>query len=207
MKLYLASLGIPHPDPLIQLIGKSEGIRAASIRDAWDPYPDERKREWTDKAEASFARIRAEVEIVSLQEYDGNPDSLQEKLDGFDLVWLHGGNSFYLNYRAQRCGLPRVLRELLSKGLVYGGESAGACVAGPDLHGIEFADDPAEAPEPIYEALGLTDFAVIPHWGNEKYRAVLEKCKEESERYGRKVITLSDTQAIVVRDGVRTIMS
>jgi dipeptidase E len=52
---------------------------------------------------------------------------------------------------------------------VYGRYSAGACVAGPDLQGVDLIDDPAIVPDgypPLTEptCLGVVPFRIVPHW-------------------------------------------
>jgi dipeptidase E len=58
---------------------------------------------------------------------------------------------------------------LLSQGAVaYGGYSAGICVLGPSLRGLEAVDDPARLRslhhvEPMWEGLGLLAYRLVPH--------------------------------------------
>ncbi len=61
------------------------------------------------------------------------------------MIWVMGGNTYCLRYEAQRSGLEAVIRDLLENGMVYGGDSAGALLAGTSIAGIESADNPAFA--------------------------------------------------------------
>jgi dipeptidase E len=124
-------------------------------------------------------------------------DVLRNELAMHSLVWVMGGNSFYLNYLVRQSGLPDFIRSLLEQGLVYGGESAGAVLACSTLHGVELLDDPKEAPDTIWDGLSLVDFGVVPHWGMEKYSELLEKCKAEMEKYVKTKVLTND-QAVVV---------
>ena len=87
-----------------------------------------------------------------------------------------------------------------SEEFVYGGGSAGAAVAGTTLHGVEYLDNKDDAPEVLYECMGLVSFAILPHWGLEKYGENLEKCKKEMEKYA-KVYTITNEQAIIIDQG------
>ena len=60
--------------------------------------------------------------------------------------------------------------------LVYGGWSAGACVAAPSLKGLELMDDPhvladGYDPAPVWEGLGLIDAAIVPHYRSDHEEA------------------------------------
>ena len=53
-----------------------------------------------------------------------------------------------------------MIRELVEQGTVYAGWSAGAGMASPTLRYFDLLDDTSEAPEVIWEGLGLTDVVV-----------------------------------------------
>jgi len=199
MKLYLSSVAIPDPEGLFELLGKHDHITAASIRTAWDVYPSEKRDDlWPKFADKMFASNGISRTIIDLKDYKNNAKKLQKDLDVYDLIWVHGGNTFYLNYWAHLCNFADVIRELLEKGRVYGGESAGAVLACPNLHGIEFADDPTVAPKIIYEGLGLVDFGIVPHWDNEKFREAILQVQAEAEKFNSKIITIGDSDYVVV---------
>ncbi|WP_428668845.1 Type 1 glutamine amidotransferase-like domain-containing protein [Reyranella sp.] len=86
------------------------------------------------------------------------------------LVWAVGGNAFLLRRAMWQSGFDRWLPSRVQEGmLIYGGWSAGAVVAGPDLDGIELMDDPGMTAEGyeagvVREGLGLVDFTVVPHY-------------------------------------------
>jgi peptidase E len=59
-----------------------------------------------------------------------------------DMFWATGGNAFVLRKALQRSGVDQVLDARVRAGsLAYGGSSAGACVAGSTLRGLELIDD------------------------------------------------------------------
>jgi dipeptidase E len=70
----------------------------------------------------------------------------------------------------KQSGFDNVIRDMLDADMIaYGGYAAGAVVAGPTLRGLELMDDPFELPEgydepPIWTGLGLTPFAIVPHY-------------------------------------------
>jgi len=127
----------------------------------------------------------------------GKKDSLATKLAGFGGCWVMGGNCFYLNYWMCKSGFDTLLPGLLTQGFVYGGESAGAVVAGKTLHGVEVLDNPDEAPEVIWEGLKLVDYGILPHWGKPKHADRYQMAYDEMQLF-TPVKTLSDEQFISV---------
>jgi dipeptidase E len=202
MKLYLSSAGIPEPSNLLALIDTSSP-HVSIIPNARDVYPEEVQQEENKRAVEHFAELGIKPHLIDLRQDTG--DVLRDKLASHPLVWVMGGNTFYLNEQVHKSGMAGFLRQLLEDGLVYGGESAGAVLACPTLHGVELMDDPEKASEQMWDGLGLVDFGIVPHWGMEKYSEILEKCKAEMEKYVE-VQTLSNDEAMVIHNSEITIV-
>jgi len=196
MKLFLSSKGIS--DNLIEafsnFVEKPLGeVRLALIENAADPYPEERKG-FVYEARERWKSLGLQITQIDLRNYDC------KNLASFDIVWFGGGNAFYLRWLIKETGLDKLLPSLLKKGILYGGESAGGVVAGPSLEFFDNADDPTWAPEVIEEGLGLIEMVIIPHWGTEKYATILQDIKKRHDALGNKTVTLTDKEAIIVKD-------
>lgn len=202
MKLYLSSAGIPDSKNLLALINTSSPS-VSIIPNARDIYPAEVQQEENNRVVEHFAELGIKSHFIDLRQDTG--DELKDKLASHSLVWVMGGNTFYLNEQVHKSGMAGFIRQLLEDGLVYGGESAGAVLACPTLRGVELMDDPEKASKPMWDGLGLVDFGIIPHWGMEKYSKVLEKCKTEMEKHV-KVQTLNNDQAIVIHNSQITLV-
>jgi dipeptidase E len=119
---------------------------------------------------AEFKSLGLDPHEVDLRAHFGDAASLRQRLQGFDLVWVMGGNSFVLRRAMKQSGFDWIIRDMLGDdAIAYGGYAAGAVVAGPTLRGLELMDDPFELPEgydepPIWTGLGLTPFAIVPHY-------------------------------------------
>jgi dipeptidase E len=119
---------------------------------------------------AEFKSLGLDPHEVDLRAHFGDAASLRQRLQGFDLVWVMGGNSFVLRRAMKQSGFDWIIRDMLdADAIVYGGYAAGAVVAGPTLRGLELMDDPFELPEGydeplIWTGLGLTPFAIVPHY-------------------------------------------
>ena len=175
MRLYLSSYRFGAAmGRLVDLVGA--GARIAVVSNALDLISEESRRAYArnvhdplaDLAERGFAPFD-----LDLRDYFGRPDALDQALEGVGMVWAVGGNAFLLRRAMAQSGLDAILaRRLARDDLVYGGWSAGACVAGASLRGIDLMDEPeavAEGydPAPIYDGLGFVDFVIVPHFASD----------------------------------------
>jgi dipeptidase E len=102
-------------------------------------------------------------------------------------------------------GFDHLIRELVGADrIAYGGESAGAIVAGPTLRGLELGDDVSIVPSGYRRAvewsgLGLVDWVPLPHadtdWWAPKARLVRDALAER----GVTARLLGDDDVVVVR--------
>lgn len=130
MKLYLSSTRIPAPDELSTLLGKPlNNTSVALIPNAKDCYVERARNYLVNDFAAYMKQFGFNVEVIDLRNYD-DALVLQQKLASHDLIWAMGGNTFTLRFEMRRSGFEGIIRELLSRGTVYGGDSAGALVAG-----------------------------------------------------------------------------
>ena len=195
MKLYLSSLGIPDEQAYRALLPGGTP-KVAIIANGWDVYPYEKSAPYIQACAQALHKLDCQTEFIDLAQYKMKVD-IESKLKEFDVVYVTGGNVFYLKRLMVQSGFWGCVKNLVEDGLVYSGESAGAVIAGQAFDGAEFVDDKEAAPEVDGEGLGLVDFGIVPHWGRDKYKDVQEKFRAELSKHGE-VKTLADTQAIVV---------
>ncbi len=198
MKLFLSSMHPSNRDGLLSLLDKSRGTSVLLIPNAWDTYPKDRFDQELGHTLEAFRKLGLTTSQLDLK--SANKESVSTVLKGKTMVWVMAGNTFYLNFYLHKSGFAEIIKDELHHGLVYGGESAGAAVVGLTIHGVENVDDPDEAPEVVWEGLGLVEFGVIPHYGWAKYRQPLEAAKTGMEKYV-KVKTITNQQALVCVDG------
>lgn len=208
MKLFLSSEGIPRPDILKGLLRATEGIpTVAVINNALDPYPKDSADGFIRALTELFHTLGFEPTNIDLREYEHKTPELKDELHKHALIWVSGGNSFWLRYVMKTSGFDRIIKELLAEGIVYGGWSAGAIVAGPSLKVIELMDPVEKAPEIVWEGLGLVPYFIWPHWNTKKYVHLQESAQNEMVKLPYESLTLSDGEALVVENGERRIIT
>ena len=151
---------------------------------------------WVKDNRNGLKALGMDVQQVDLRKFVGYQKKLKAELGTCDVIWLGGGNTFYLRWILRESGADTIITEMVKAGKPYGGGSAGAVVAGPTLKHFEAADDPGDSPEVILEGLGLTDLVVVPHWDAD--HETMKKIDDTLKADGHKTKPLTDAQALVI---------
>lgn len=128
-----------------------------------------------------------------------NKKELAEFLGKFEIVYVTGGNSFYLLKSIRDSDFEEVLREFLFRGLIYMGASAGAYVACPTIEMAAWSHQDKYDHYHVEDlnAMGLVPFLVSAHYKPE-YRELLRQMVPQASLPVR---VLSDEQAILFEEG------
>ncbi len=195
MKLYLTSYRIPAFEALQELIGKNKPS-VGIIPNAKD-YLANRARDVKIRDITTYLEEQGfKAGTVDLREYS-DPVTLEKDLKQYDALWVGGGNTFCLRYEMKRSGFDKIITPLIKKGLIYCGESAGACVAGTTLKGLETADNPEFAEEVIWEGLSLVPYIILPHADNLSF-AEDNQYALQMHAGDRSLLKLNDDQAALI---------
>lgn len=117
-----------------------------------------------------------------------------EELKRYDVIFVDGGNTFYLLQKVRESGFDKALKEYLEKDLgVYVGVSAGTVLAGPDVEISAPWDDPSVAALENTRGLSLISSAYCPHF-QQKDAAALEPYRHR----GYTVKELRDGEAVML---------
>ena len=136
--------------------------------------------------------------VDELEVSTASGENVREKLTKNDIIFVGGGNTFFLLQELKRSGADRVISGEVEKGKLYIGESAGAIAACPDIGYSAEMDAPEKAPDLTdYSGMNLVDFYVVPHLGHPEMGPEAETIIEKySDKLDLKVI--DDYQAILV---------
>lgn len=127
-----------------------------------------------------------------------NEDELKKALDRYDIVMVEGGNTFYLLKAARESDFENIIKDLIEKGVVYIGSSAGSYITCPSIIMATWSNrgfDRCGITD--YTAMNLVPFLIKAHYTAEM-KTMLDK-KAKDLQYPIRV--LNDDQAILVRDG------
>ena len=129
-----------------------------------------------------FEDFGYEVENFDISVF--SEETVKEKISETKIVFVSGGNTFYLLQELKKKNLIPYLREKIENGLLYIGESAGSVIIAPNIGYADIVDDKALATElNDYTGLNLVDFYVVPHFEEEPFvessRKVVELYKDK----------------------------
>jgi dipeptidase E len=181
MKLLLTSDGLTNKsieNALEKLVGKPrKEMRIAFIPNAAFPE-DENKHQPRNWLVDDLFRIKefcGFIDVISLT--DLSKDNLLNRLEYCDVIFVGGGNTFYLSYCMEASGLFELLPELLET-RVYAGISAGSMIATASLRTTSqaiknktaFYDEEYGEFGPDGKSSAMTaqlvDFVVRPHFNS-----------------------------------------
>lgn len=201
MKLFLASSA----GRTINLFEKEffslKNKKVAFIANAADTYE---RKPFVNFDKHRLKDYGATIIDIDLRKIRG--EKLYKKLADMDIIFVAGGNVFYLLESMQKSRFDRIIRRLLDSGIVYVGSSAGSCVAAQDITPISTLDEPEKAKSlKSYKALNLTKTLVLPHVNSKKYRP---KCLAIKKKYGKKydLELLNDNQVLIINGTKKKIM-
>ncbi|QQS21632.1 Type 1 glutamine amidotransferase-like domain-containing protein [Candidatus Saccharibacteria bacterium] len=200
-KLSLSSVSVAtkNQKAFIDLIDKEPSeIKIALIENGADTYPENR-REWVERARSMLEAVTRNISRIDLRTYVGRSNELLTKLRQFDMIWVGGGNVFYLRWLSEEVGLKEIINTLLNEGIVYGGDSAGAILVCPTIGEFASADDPEKAPKRFNDGLHIVDFIVVPHADHKKYRPLMMHIHQLLLKKHYQIVILRDDQAVIVK--------
>lgn len=208
MRLYLSShrLGTA-PDELVSLL--KGNTRIAVIANAADDIDPAKRSSRVERELGDLGEIGLDPDEVDLRDYFGEQSQLKSALDGFDAVWVLGGNVIVLRTAFHESGADVIVGDRLRRdSLVFAGYSAGPCILGPPLLWDEVVDQvpPGYPDQLVKTGMDLVPFAIAPHYGTEPGAAGATRVTDYYIENHIPFIALRDGQAIVIDgDGFRVV--
>jgi len=208
MKLFLASLGItnklaPYFSTLLKTNRHSRSIPKGFIVENASDNKGKKGQLELRKFYRILKKYGLSYQFLDLKKYYNKAEQLRKKLNSADFIYISGGNTFYLYYWVVKSGLDKIIKDEIENGLVFASSSAGSVITGPTIKYLDLVDDISISPEPKrtrWIGLGIVDFVILPHWGDEKYQAKFDEIKKHLEKDGFTVRTLTNKQALMIKD-------
>lgn len=127
-------------------------------------------------------------------------EEIKDKLEKTDILFISGGNTFYLLQELKKKNLISYLKQKIEDGLIFIGESAGSVIAAPNIEYAGIMDDRTLAGElNDYTGLNLVSFYIVPHYGEEPFAESVEKIVEMyKDRLDLKLI--NNKEAVLVEN-------
>jgi dipeptidase E len=167
-----------------------EDIRVAHIITATKPEED---KSYAIEDERLMKEAGFNVEQIDIE--GKNQAQLLHLLINFDIIYVQGGNTFYLLKCMRDSGFKKVMKKLFRIGIIYIGVSAGSVVVGKNIETAHWYGDKNIG---IANLTGLkfVPFSIFVHYTPE----FAEIIKKQSKGVKKKLKILQDGQAIFVLD-------
>ncbi len=219
MKLLLTSGGLTNDSiakALERLVGKNpQDTKIAFIPTA--AHASRSDKEWLIN---DLYRLHARGYYVDIIELTAlSRQQLRAALEQVDVIFVGGGNTFYLSYWMQKSGLAKMLPPLL-KSKVYAGISAGSMITGSSLvlssqaitNPNAFKDEDYDELGPVGESSGstlnLVDLIFRPHLNSRHFSmARIDILEERTKDLHAVVYALDDDSALCVVDDKVNVIS
>lgn len=137
-----------------------------------------------------------------VEEYDlagKTQDETVRALERSRIIYVQGGNTYYLMKYIRESGFDVAVKSFLEKGGIYIGVSAGSIVAGKDIghSGLGVGGDKNIVDLKDMRGMGLVDLTITPHYEP----AEEEQIAEYERQHGVMSTRLTDDEAVLVQDG------
>ena len=194
MKLFLTSTAANVMNKIVPgLPKKPEDTSVLFIPTAGNVYE---KTPWIDDDLNKLKVLGFRLKVLDIEHK--TEQEIRDAIHDIDLVFVAGGNTFYLLEQMRKSGFDKLLCENIDN-IVYIGSSAGSVICGPDLKPVEIFDDRAKSNLKDTRGLNFIDCVVLPHFGKEKYGPYHKKViKEYGDQF--KIIPITDGQYIEVNN-------
>lgn len=193
-KLLLTSTGLASQNvanQFLEIINKS----ASQIKVIFVPVAARSEEELKYVGESKKELIDLGILENNIKTLNLDSPILFAEIREFDVVYVCGGNTFYLLKKVRETGFDKAIKEFVKNDKLYFGVSAGSILACPNID-IASPFDENDVSLADLTGLHLTDVIVSPHYC-EKEKPIIDSFKEKSQY---EVITLTDEQALLVTD-------
>lgn len=172
---------------------KPEELRVVFIPTAGNPYLP--NTPWLEQDRSKLVELGFSVNDFDLE--GKNMEETKVAIDNADIIFVGGGNTFYLLDRAKESGFIEAVRDAVAQGKIYIGSSAGSALASPDIKYVELFDEPTPQSLQDTTALSLVKFRILPHFDNPRYAELHAKVLADYDSEDSPLKPAKDTEFIL----------
>lgn len=189
--IVLTSCGIKNgdfKDKFYRIISKEEleSKKVLYITTASDGEEDDDKS-WMDEEYKTILDLG--INESNITEYKIGNDI---NIDDFDIIYMMGGNTFYLLDVIRKTGFDKIITNFINKGKIYIGSSAGSEILGNSID-VALGYDENNVNMIDFTGLKIVNALIVPH-SNRKEKFIGELKNKTKEN----VITLYDGDGIII---------
>lgn len=151
---------------------------------------------YVETGKKALERLGLVVEELDLSM--ANYEEIKEKIIESDIIYVTGGNTFFLLQELRRSGADKLITNEVNLGKLYIGESAGAVITAPNIEYIKSMDSPEKALKLTnFNGLELVQFYIVPHYTNQPFIEMTNKIVEDYSTTST-LKTISNNEVILV---------
>ncbi|MGG0792331.1 Type 1 glutamine amidotransferase-like domain-containing protein [Peribacillus simplex] len=129
-----------------------------------------------------------------------------ELLEKYNVIYINGGNPFYLLYHMKKSGADLILKDIAKQNTIIVGVSAGAIILGPNIEVVNYFTPQINTVDmQDLTALGLTNKAIFPHYDREDLflnnsgRSIEDRLKVFENINKCSVVRLKDDESVLIQ--------
>ena len=194
--ILLTSGGMTVKEEILKILPKPlSKLKMVCITTAHNPDV-EKNPEYVSKDKVALKATGLKFQELDIK--DKTEKELRKILSDKNVIYVQGGNSFYLLKYIRESGFDKVVKDLINQGVVYIGVSAGSMVACQTIETANWKhQDKNEVGLEDFTAMGLVPFNVFVHYSPEYTSTV----GEELSKSKFPLHLLTDSQALLIKDG------
>lgn len=154
---------------------------------------------WMEKDRRELVRLGFAVTNLELD--TATAEEVSAAVHAADIIFVGGGNTFYLLEEVKRTGFDTAVKEAMAEGKIYIGSSAGSVLAAPDISYVELFDDRKKAVLSDMRGIGLVNFSILPHIGNPNYSKLHTRVLNDYRDSSYQLVPLRDDQFAIPEAG------
>ena len=113
-------------------------------------------------------------------------------IKNFDVIYMMGGNTFYLMDMIRRYNFDKIIKSAIDNGIIYIGSSAGSIILGNSVeYALPFDENNVDLKD--FSGLRIIDGIIIPHANRKE-----EFISKVKENIGEKLFLLYDEDGIII---------